>query len=82
MYQEGDVAQGDAAALTSTGDKHHLSGAQDFIVEQCACNPGVPRGTENKVVDACIVIVYRCPCRVALHFKRAVGRCFIAEQSP
>lgn len=79
MYQQRDVTQCHATALTPTGDEHHFPGTQDFIVKQCACYPYVPRLAEYQVINMRAVVTNRFTCQMVLHFKVAVNRIFITE---
>lgn len=80
MHQQRDVAKGDAAALTPTGNEYHFTGAQDFIMEQRAADPCVPTAAKYQIVDIRVVITNRFTCRVAFHFKVAVNRILIAKR--
>ena len=82
MYQQRDIAQCHAAALTPTRDEHHFSGTQDFVMEQRAAIPCVPRATEYQVVDIRVIVVNRRAYRVVFHFKPAINRILIAEHWP
>ena len=80
MHQQGDVAQSCSAAFAPTGDKHHFSGAEDFIMEQRAGNPRMSRLAEDKIVGVRIVIIYGRTSRIALPFKRAGDWEFVTER--
>lgn len=80
MHQQGYIAQGRSVALAHAGNEHDFSGTQNFIVEQRACDPDVPRTAENKVVDVRIVIMHRRTGRITLHLKGAIGGKLVAKR--
>ena len=80
VHQQGDVAQGCSAALAHAGDEHHFAGAKDFVVEQRAGNPDVPRAAEDKVVGIRVIVPHGGARRVALHFEVAIGGELVAER--